>query len=69
MKHVREMTEAERAVALAAIIKSGGKAADEPPPADDAPQQNPGDTQPKKAKDMSEAERAAFLAEHKRKFP
>jgi hypothetical protein len=28
----------------------------------------PGDTQPKKAKDMTEAERAAFLQEHKRKF-
>ncbi|SIO49368.1 hypothetical protein SAMN05443247_06430 [Bradyrhizobium erythrophlei] len=62
MKRASEMTEAERAVALAAIIKSGGKAADEPPlPADDAPQ-------PKMAKDMTEAERQAFLADHKRKF-
>lgn len=38
-----------------------GTSSPNPPP-------TPGDNQPKLAKDMTEAERAAFLAEHKRKF-
>jgi hypothetical protein len=58
--HARDMTPEQQAAALAAIIKSGGRATEPPPPADP--------DQPKKARDMSVAERAAFLKNHKRKF-
>jgi hypothetical protein len=56
MKRASEMTEAERAEALAEL-KRGPKP--EPMPITD---------QPKMAKDMSQQERQAWLAEHKRRF-
>ena len=59
--HARDMTPEQQAAALAAIIKSGGRASEPPPSDDDAPP-------PKMAKDMSAAERASFLKNHKRKF-
>ena len=57
MKHARDMDETERKAALAEL-KRGLKPA--PPP--------PTEGKPKLAKDMTPAEQAAFLAEHKKKF-
>jgi hypothetical protein len=61
MKLAKEMNDAERAEALAAIIKSGGRAVEPPLSDDDTPP-------PKLAKNMSPSERADFLQAHKRKF-
>jgi hypothetical protein len=57
--HVRDMTPEQQAVALARLKSE--LPAEPPPPADDAPP-------PKLAKNMTPAERAAFLKNHKRKF-
>jgi hypothetical protein len=69
MKHVKDSTPAEQAANLAALIRgakpkiiTGSSSLSLPPtPA-------PPDPWPKLAKDMTEAERAAFLTDHKKKF-
>ena len=57
--HARDMTPEQKAAALAAIIKSAGRAT-EPPP-------TPIETE-KRAIDMSELERREYLAEHKKRY-